>query len=64
MDTGLTDRPTGKGGHLTELRSAPDDAAEKADEPGRFRRTLVRVMLVQVITLIILWLVQSHYSAR
>ena len=34
----------------------PDDAA-------RFRSTLVRVMAVQVVTLLLLWLVQSRYSA-
>jgi hypothetical protein len=28
-----------------------------------FRRTLVRVMSVQVVTLLILWLVQSRYSS-
>jgi hypothetical protein len=33
----------------------PDDAA-------RFRATLVRVMAVQVVTLVVLWLVQSRYT--
>ena len=28
----------------------------------RFRRTLVRVMLVQVVTLVLLWLMQSRYT--
>ncbi len=28
----------------------------------RFRRTLVRVMTVQVVTLILLWLLQSRYG--
>ena len=36
-------------------------------EPGgdraRFRQTLVRVMAVQVITLILLWLLQRGFSA-
>ena len=34
------------------------------DQPGanRFRRTLVRVMTVQVVTLIALWLLQRHFS--
>jgi len=36
-------------------RGAPDDRA-------RFRATLVRVMAVQVITLILLWLLQGAYS--
>ena len=30
-------------------------------EPSGFRRTLVRVLLVQVATLILLWLLQSAY---
>ena len=29
---------------------------------SRFRRTLVRVMAVQVITLILLWILQHSYS--
>jgi len=28
----------------------------------RFRRTLVSVMLVQVVTLVLLWLMQSRYT--
>ena len=31
-------------------------------DTSRFRRTLVRVMAVQVVTLILLWLLQSRYS--
>jgi hypothetical protein len=27
-----------------------------------FRRTLVRVMTVQVVTLLLLWLLQAHYA--
>jgi hypothetical protein len=27
-----------------------------------FRKTLLRVMAVQVITLVMLWLLQSHYT--
>jgi hypothetical protein len=37
---------------------APDRRADAA----RFRRTLVRVMAVQVVTLLLLWLLQRHYS--
>ena len=29
---------------------------------SRFRRTLVRVMAVQVVTLVLLWLLQRQYS--
>jgi hypothetical protein len=28
----------------------------------RFRRTLVSVMLVQVVTLVLLWVLQSRYT--
>jgi hypothetical protein len=37
----------------------PDDAPEA----GRFRRTLISVMTVQIATLIALWLMQRHFSA-
>ena len=39
--------------------TTPDD--DTPDE-GRFRRTLVRVMSVQVVTLVLLWLLQQRYS--
>jgi len=29
---------------------------------SRFRRTLVRVMVVQAMTLALLWLLQAHYG--
>ena len=28
-----------------------------------FRRTLVRVMTVQVVALLLLWLLQAHYAS-
>jgi hypothetical protein len=31
-------------------------------ERDRFRRTLVRVMSVQVVTLVLLWLLQARYA--
>jgi len=31
-------------------------------EPGLFRRTLARVMAVQVIALLLLWLLQLRYG--
>ena len=37
----------------------PDDRST----PSRFRRTLVRVMAVQVVALILLWLLQRHFSS-
>ena len=41
-----------------QARPDPDPLAA-----GRFRRTLTRVMLVQIVTLIVLWLIQTHYTA-
>lgn len=45
---------------MTEPRAgqeaAPDDAGR------RFRRTLASVMTVQVITLVLLWLLQRAYT--
>ena len=35
----------------------------KDDTSRRFRLTLFRVMAVQVITLVLLWLLQQRYSA-
>jgi hypothetical protein len=35
---------------------------EPTDDPGRFRRNLVRVLSVEVVTLVLLWLFQQHYS--
>ena len=40
----------------------PQPPASEPSDGARFRATLVRVMTVQVVTLIILWLVQSRYS--
>jgi hypothetical protein len=40
------------------------EAAESpAAERVRFRRTLVRVLLVQAVTLALLWLVHARYHA-
>lgn len=32
------------------------------DDARRFRTNLVRVMSVQVVTLVLLWLLQQHFS--
>jgi hypothetical protein len=41
----------------------PDDAADEAIEAqAHFRKTLVRVMAVQVAALIVLWWLQARYS--
>jgi hypothetical protein len=37
---------------------------EQDEAKPAFRRTLVRVMLVQVVALVILFLLQLHYTAR
>jgi hypothetical protein len=39
--------------------TTPTPAAEAR---RAFRRTLVRVLIVQVITVLLLWLLQSRYS--
>jgi hypothetical protein len=42
---------------------APDEAPETREASGRrFRRTLVSVMTVQVVTLLLLWWLQTHFS--
>jgi hypothetical protein len=44
------------------MPNLPDSQAETPEAARRrFRLTLVRVMTVQVITLILLWLLQSRY---
>jgi len=37
-------------------------STQQEQDSKRFRRTLVRVMLVQVVTLVLLWLMQSRYT--
>ena len=39
---------------------APEPARD--EERRRFRRTLVRVLAVQVIAILLLWLLQARYS--
>lgn len=47
----------------TPERTGSEPAPAPGDD-GRatFRRTLLRVMLVQVVTLALLWLLQARYS--
>lgn len=40
----------------------PHASNNRTDEQRRFRRTLVRVLVVQVVTLLLLWLLQSAYG--
>ena len=35
---------------------------DEPEGPSRFRTNLVRVMAVQIITLVLLWLLQRHFS--
>ena len=44
---------------------APEPPAESGgqDQGTRFRKTLVRVLLVQVVTLAVLWLMQATYHS-
>ena len=43
----------------------PDNSKYTTDPAAgaRFRKTLLRVMAVQIVSLILLWLLQQHYSA-
>jgi hypothetical protein len=45
--------------HPDDHAPPPDPAADRA----RFRATLVRVMAVQVVTLVLLWLLQRGFAA-
>ena len=36
--------------------------ADAPDGARRFRRTLASVMAVQILTLVVLWLLQRHFS--
>ncbi len=46
------------------VRPAPLQVREGplSTENSRFRRTLVRVLSVQVVALLLLWLLQSRYA--
>jgi hypothetical protein len=45
---------------MTQPPPPPESDREAA---ARFRTTLARVLGVQVVTLVLLWLLQSRYSA-
>lgn len=36
--------------------------ADKVTDRNRFRKTLVQVLIVQVVTLVLLWALQAHYN--
>lgn len=45
------------------IQHTPVRPERGADEPAtRVRRTLVAVLLVQVVTLLLLWALQAHYT--
>jgi hypothetical protein len=49
---------------MTNTDMSPTESPDPDPEAReRFRRNLVRVMTVQVISLVLLWLLQRHYTA-
>ncbi len=44
------------------MTTPPPGGPGPSGDAARFRATLVRVMAVQVIALILLWLLQSQYT--
>lgn len=40
----------------------PSTAPADPEARARFRRTLARVMAVQIVTVLLLWLVQRHFT--
>ena len=38
------------------------DEADKVTDRNRFRKTLVQVLIVQVVALLLLWALQAHYT--
>ena len=57
MSSGAPGGPTGAAGDVV---MAPRDGGG-GGEYSRFRRTLMRVLAVQVVTLALLWLLQATY---
>lgn len=45
------------------MTQPPRPPERPAGDAARFRTTLVRVMAVQVVALVLLWLLQSRYTA-
>ena len=45
----------------TPKETAPQDVIPR--DAARFRRTLVRVLAMQVVALLALWLLQARYSS-
>jgi hypothetical protein len=53
----MSERPA-RAGRQSSRATPPQDAAAR----GRFVKTLVSVLGVQVVTLVLLWLLQSTFS--
>ncbi len=45
-----------------DARGADESRADERRASASFRRTLVRGMAVQVVTLLLLWLLQARYT--
>ena len=63
----MSDRPTSDPAPDPSTPPAPSvepavAPASPRDDAARFRTTLLRVMLVQLVTLVLLWLVQRRYT--
>lgn len=46
-----------------DTREVDNTHAQASDDDSRFRRTLVRVLSVQIVTLVLLWIMQQHFSS-
>lgn len=55
---------TGPGGEAPNTSAAARDATEPPAPAARrlFRRRLVSVLAIQAVTLVLLWLLQVHYT--
>ena len=55
---------SGTGGAADDVRDATPAHGESAhgSEDARFRTTLTRVLAVQVVTLVLLWLIQATWN--
>ena len=42
--------------------TTPSETTDKAADAARFRRTLVKVMTMQLVTLLLLWWLQRTFS--
>lgn len=52
-----------RSGPTDDQARPPHGESGEQDQGTRFRKTLVRVLLVQVVTLAVLWLMQATYHS-